>query len=266
MWHDVWWQVVTVWAVTAVAMTIGWVVQYRTRNATLVDAIWSASMGAAALFYAAMGSGAPLLRGLVALFGGLWALRLFLHLLDRVRHEDEDGRYRYLREYWHDSQGKFFAFFQAQALFTTVFSLPFLAAASNPGEGVMTGWVLAALVVWLGSLSGEATADRQLARFRQQPENRGRTCRSGLWRYSRHPNYFFEWTHWFAYLLLAVGSPLAWLAWLGPLLMLVFLYRFTGIPYTEAQALRSRGDDYRDYQQRTSAFIPWFPSSKGPRS
>ena len=261
MWVEVWWQVLLVWVFTATAMAVGWAIQYRTRDATLVDAIWSATMGLAAIFYGVLGTGAPWLRGLVGLFGGLWALRLFLHLLQRVRHEDEDGRYRHLRRHWHDNQVKFFAFFQAQALFTTIFSLPFLAVASHAATGGVTGWVIAATLVWLGSLVGEAVADRQLARFRARPGSRGKTCREGLWRYSRHPNYFFEWTHWFAYVLLAVGSPLAWLAWLGPVLMLVTLYRFTGIPYTEAQALRSRGDDYRDYQRRTSAFIPWFPKA-----
>src|SRR5262249_38496991 len=92
--------------------------------------------------------------------------------------------------------------------------------------------------------------------------NAGRTCRAGLWRYSRHPNYFFEWTHWFAYPLLAVGAGgVFWLSAIGPVIMLLMLYRVSGIPFTEAQALRSRGDDYRDYQRTTSAFVPWFPKA-----
>lgn len=263
MWNEMGWQILLVWLVTALAMAAGWAVQYRTRNATLVDAIWTATMGLAAVFYAVCGSGAPMLRALMALLGGLWALRLFVHLLERIRHEDEDGRYRYLRAYWHDSQVRFFAFFQAQALFTTIFSLPFLAVAAN--RGTASAWMIAAVLVWLASLSGEAAADRQLARFRRRPQSEGTTCREGLWRYSRHPNYFFEWTHWFAYVLLAVGSPIAWLAWLGPVLMLATLYRFTGIPFTEAQSLRSRGEGYRAYQRSTSAFIPWFPKRKDDR-
>ena len=106
---------------------------------------------------------------------------------------------------------------------------------------------------------GETIADRQLARFRADPENRGKTCNQGLWRYSRHPNYFFEWIHWFAYIFLAVGSPHWWLALLGPLVMAVFLLKITGIPYTELQSLKSKGESYREYQRTTSAFIPWFP-------
>ncbi|KAG1359915.1 hypothetical protein G6F61_014465 [Rhizopus arrhizus] len=148
----------------------------------------------------------------------------------------------------------------AQALLIILFAPPFVAVAANPRPG-LTIWIVAAAGVWLLSVGGEALADRQLARFRANPANKGRTCRDGLWRYSRHPNYFFEWLHWFTYVLLAVGSPLWWMAWLGPLLMYVFLRWISGIPFTEQQALRTRGDDYREYQRRTSAFFPWFPKS-----
>jgi steroid 5-alpha reductase family enzyme len=120
-------------------------------------------------------------------------------------------------------------------------------------------WLALAVLTWCGSVAGEALADRQLARFRADPNHRGRTCRAGLWRYSRHPNYFFEALHWVSYPLLAIGAPFAALAWLGPLVMFFFLRFLSGIPFTEAQALRTRGEDYRDYQHRTSMLIPWPP-------
>jgi steroid 5-alpha reductase family enzyme len=248
-----------VWAVMIVVMSLAWLWQRRTRNATVVDAAWSAGMGGAAVYFALVAPGAPAVRLLVGLLGGLWGLRLCLMLLGRAFGEaEEDGRYRYLREHWQDHQGKWFGFFQAQALLVALFALPFAGAAwssSTPS----TGWLVASVVVWLISVGGETIADRQLTRFRRDPANRGHTCRRGLWRYSRHPNYFFEWLHWFVYPLLAIGSPWWWLTAIGPVLMLFSLYRVTGIPYTEAQALRSRGEDYRRYQRDTSAFIPWFP-------
>ena len=135
-------------------------------------------------------------------------MRLALHLWTRVRGEPEDGRYQHLRAHWHGDQLKFFAFFQFQALLIVLFALPFIAVARNP-RGVRPCWLPAAVAIWLVSVVGEAIADRAAGAFRSDPANRGHTCRDGLWRYSRHPNYFFEWLHWFAYVCLAVGSPLA---------------------------------------------------------
>jgi steroid 5-alpha reductase family enzyme len=254
------WPIACVWAVTSFAMLLGWLLQRRTRNAGIVDAIWAASMGASALFYATVGTGSLIARLGVAMLGGAWGFRLCLHILARLLNEPEDGRYRHLREHWRNHQGKFFGFFQAQAVLTALFSLPFFVVAQNPKEG-MTRWCVVGLSIWIVSVAGEAIADSQLAHFRHDPANRGKTCRVGLWRYSRHPNYFFEWLHWFAYVSLAVGTPPAiWLlSLLGPVLMLVSLCWVTGIPFVEAQALRSRGEDYREYQRTTSAFVPWFP-------
>ena len=244
-----------------VAMSIAFEIQRRSRNAGLVDAVWAGGMAAAAIYYGVVAEGSTLARFLTAMMGGLWGARLSIHLLSRVLREDEDGRYRYLREHWKDSQLKFFGFFMLQAGFTVLFSVPFLIAASNPNPEP-TGWIAAGFLVWLGSLCGESIADHQLARFRDDPSNRGKTCRAGLWRYSRHPNYFFEWLHWFGWVLLSVGAPYTWLSLLGPLLMGASLVWVTGIPFVEAQSLRSRGADYRRYQEETSAFFPWPPKSR----
>jgi steroid 5-alpha reductase family enzyme len=106
---------------------------------------------------------------------------------------------------------------------------------------------------------GLAVADLQLARFKADRCNQGTSCRSGLWRYSRHPNYFFEWVHWWAYAPLAMGVSFWWVALAVPMLLLYFILFVTGIPPTEAQSLASRGEDYRRYQHTTSRFVPWFP-------
>lgn len=253
-----------VWAVAAAVMTLGWTWQWRTRNAGIVDVLWSALVGGSAVTLAFIGDGAPAPRIALGVLGGLWGLRLAAHLAHRVASEDEDGRYAHLRRHWQGSQWRFFGLFQLQALLVPLFALPFYAVARNPQPG-LTPWFVLGIAVWIVALAGEAIADRQLAAFRADPANRGRTCRRGLWCCSRHPNYFFEWVHWFTYAALAVGSPAAWLAWAGPLVMYVFLRWLSGIPFTETQALRTRGDDYRDYQRTTPMLMPWCPRSVSSR-
>lgn len=257
------WSALGVVAFMAVVVMVGtWWLQLRTRNMGFVDVSWAAALAIAALYYSISSQGGLAPRLLVALLGGIWGFRLAIHLLARVLHEAEDGRYAYLREHWQGHQGKIFGFFMAQALLVVLFSVPFLVAAHNPHEG-LTPLMLAAVAVWCIALGGEAVADLQLARFRRDRRNQGQTCRVGLWAWSRHPNYFFEWLHWFSYVLLSLSAPLGWLAWLGPILMGISLNWITGIPYVEAQALRSRGEAYRTYQREVSRFIPWFPRKGG---
>jgi len=254
------WQVIlTGWAAMALVMLVFYFVQRRTKNAGVVDFVWAAGVGGLAVLYAAVASGAPGRRILLASLAGIWSFRLASHLLiDRVLGKPEDGRYEMLRQNWGDKAQTFFlSFFQIQALWAVMFSIPFLPVVYR--QGTLGGLDFLAVLVWLIAVGGETLADRQLARFRADPENKGKTCRAGLWRYSRHPNYFFEWIHWLTYVCLGLGSPYWWVTLMGPVVMLLFLYKVTGIPYTEKRALQSRGDDYRRYQQTTSAFIPWFP-------
>lgn len=233
-----------------------WRVAVRRRDASLVDAGWAAGLGAMGALCAAAGDGDPDRRALVAAMSVLWSARLTAHLyLDRVKDKPEDGRYAALRAKWGDRADRnFFWWFQAQGALDLLLALPFAALCARPDPLGAPDWL--GLSVWTVAVAGETVADAQLAAYRADPANRGRTCRDGLWRYSRHPNYFFEWTHWLAYAVMAPGD---WRVWTSPALMLYFLLRVTGIPYTEAQALKSRGEDYRRYQEETSMFFPWFP-------
>ena len=134
--------------------------------------------------------------------------------------------------------------------------LYFAAQNSSPGLGVTD---FLGIAIWILAIGGESLADRQLAAFKSDPENRGGVCRRGLWAWSRHPNYFFEWTHWFAYVLIGWNAPNGWLSLLGPIIMRFFLVKITGIPPTETRALEGRGAEYRRYQREVSAFLPLPP-------
>jgi len=244
-------------------MAATWIVAVRIRNAGIVDIAWSAAFGPIALLYALAGDGWAPRRWLLAAMVILWSTRLATYLWRRVmgHHPEEDTRYRELRRTWAPrADARFFWFFEAQGLAAVGLSLPFAIAAVNLAPDLATlEW--AGVALWAIGLAGESLADAQLARFKADAANRGRVCQVGLWRYSRHPNYFFEWLIWCGYGVFALGSPWGVLALACPAVMLYLLLRVTGIPALEAAALRSRGDAYRDYQRTTSAFVPWFRRS-----
>ena len=247
-------------ALAAVLMAAVFLVALRLRNFSIVDIAWSAVFTPLVLLYATLTRGYGPRRALIATMVTLWSLRLAGHLYARIAalHPEEEGRYLRLRQEWAGNlHPRFFLFFQAQAVLAALLSVPFLLACADR-RPPLGPFEIAGAALFVVALAGEATADRQLAAFKADPRSRGRTCRAGLWRYSRHPNYFFEWLVWVAYFVFAVASPGGWVTVYAPLLMLFFLFRVTGIPMTEEQAVRSRGEDYRDYQRTTSAFVPWF--------
>ncbi len=247
----------------AVLMAAVFAASLRIRNFSIVDIAWSAVFTPLVLLYASLGEGRGPRRTLIATMVTLWSLRLAGHLYARISslHPAEEGRYVQLRQEWAAHlHARFFLFFQLQGVLAALLSVPFLLACLDrrPAPGAFES---AGVALFAVALLGETIADRQLAAFKADPKSQGRTCRAGLWRYSRHPNYFFEWLVWVAYFVFAWPSPGGWVTVYCPLLMLFFLFHVTGIPMTEEQAIRSRGDDYRDYQRTTSAFVPWLPKA-----
>ncbi len=250
------------WLVLAVIMALLWLAQVITKNAGIVDVAWAFGTGVLGVYFAlGVSTGDPLRGVVIASLVGIWGARLGVYLASRVLRESEDGRYRSLRESlggW--TQPVMFVFFQIQALWGVMFALPMWAAAQSPVPALAwNDWL--GIAIWVTAILGEVIADRQLNRFRRDPRNRGKVCKDGLWRYSRHPNYFFEWLHWWAYVSIGLGSDWWWVTIAGVAVMYVFLTRITGIPYTERQAIRSRGDAYRRYQETTNEFFP-FPPAK----
>lgn len=233
----------------------------RLDNYGVVDIAWSYAFGLVALLYAAFSGGWAPRRWLVAAIVVLWSLRLGTYLLKRVagHHPDEDGRYREMRSRWAANfPAAMFKFYQFQAVSVVALATPFLLVAGRL-EPRFTPLDWFALALFAVAQAGEALADAQLAAFKKDPANKGRVCDVGLWSVSRHPNYFFVSLTWLAFALFALPAAWGWLGLIAPVSILYLLLFVTGIPATEEQAVRTKGDAYRDYQRRVPAFVPWFP-------
>lgn len=249
------------WLLAAALQLVLWAVARRTRNAGIVDVGWAGAFGLVAIAFA-IAAPAPA-RGwwpiLVVVLA--WSGRLTTYLIVRgAASGPEEGRYAELRRRWAPNVDRaFLIFFQAQAAMVGVlalaFAVPFVAEPAVPA----LCW-LGALIA-LGGVAGETLADRQLARFRADPTRKGQVCDVGLWSWSRHPNYFFEWCVWIGHAVysLAFVRDGGWIALFPQLVILGSILKVTGIPATEAQAIRSRGDKYRAYQRRVGAFVPLPP-------
>jgi steroid 5-alpha reductase family enzyme len=243
-----------------VLFAVVWAVCVKVRNYSFLDALWSYGVAILAPIYAFAGPGHFERKAAFTVLGVAWSLRLGTHIFLRVlrHHPAEDVRYEGLRKRW-PGPGMFLLFFELQAVIVVIFSLPFLLAAWRELPLRLPDCIGLGLVVL--ALAGESLADRQLKQFRAEPANRGKVCTAGLWRYSRHPNYFFEFLVWVGFALASLDTPLGWITLACPLLMYHFLTRVTGIPITEEYSLKSKGDAYREYQRTTSAFFPWFPKT-----
>lgn len=250
----------------SILMAIAWLVQRRTGNSGWVDTIWTFSVGLVGAGSALwpIGDAAPNARQwLVATLVAIWSLRLGLHIAVRTVGITDDPRYAaFARDWGLDAPRRMFIFLQNQAFGSIPLVFAIFLAARFPSDALRVQDIIGALIL-LSGIAGEALADAQLKRFRDHSGNKGRVCDIGLWRWSRHPNYFFEWFGWLAYPVIAISPAYAW-GWatlLAPVFMYWILVYVTGIPPLEEQMLRSRGERYRDYQSRTSRFFPLPPQN-----
>ena len=238
-------------AVTAVV----WVVSLIKRDASIVDPLWSILFLAAGLTYAAR-STAPAgdRRTLILVLVSVWALRLSLYLLWRARGKDEDYRYQAMRE----KQGpnfplkSLFTVFWLQAMLAWVVSAPLLASVDGSGDLGVLAWL--GVAVWAVGLFFEAVGDLQLARFKANPANAGSVLDRGVWRYTRHPNYFGDFAIWWGFFLIAADAG-GWWSVYGSLLMSFLLLRVSGVAMLE-KTISKRRPAYEVYTRTTNAFFP----------
>jgi steroid 5-alpha reductase family enzyme len=243
-------------ALLFVAKSVAWLIQRRLGNAGIVDGIWAWALGGLAAWFAWVGTSPWGVRAVLACLGVAWGLRLGTYLWRRNWRTPEDWRYAEFRREWGaQAQFKMFWFFQFQNLFTLALACSaFMPAAYREGMPPVWAMVVSGLI-WLVAVAGEGLADAQLKAFKARPGTQGQVCAEGLWRHSRHPNYFFECVHWLAYMPLAWGSPMWVWACLAPLVMATLILKISGVPLLERQmALNKPG--YAEYMRRTNRLIP----------
>ncbi len=242
----------------AAAMAGAWLVQRLTGNSGWVDTIWSLATGAGGVAAALIPvAGAHSARqAAVAILIALWSLRLALHIAGRARHGGDDPRYAAMAGQWGRLWPFYlFVFLEIQAAASVVLVLAVRLAAGNPAP-VPAVTDMAGLALLIAAVVGESLADGQLRRFGRT--HKGAVCDVGLWKYSRHPNYFFEWLGWCAWAVIAFdpAHPSSLAAAAAPALMYILLVHVSGIPPLEAHMLATRGERFRAYQATTSAFVP----------
>jgi len=251
--------VFTLGAVAAV-MTLVWVVSLRMRDVSIVDIAWGADGALIALLTFFMTDGAPARKLLITGMVTFWGVRLALHIWWRKRGHGEDFRYAAMRA----EHGRafpvrsLFTVFLLQAVLIWVISAPVQLAALSPTPAGLVLFDYLGIGIWLVGLGIESLADHQLRNFLAIEENRGKVMDRGLWRYSRHPNYFGESLIWWGIFLVAASVPWGWITFVSPLLMTFLLLKVSGVPMLE-KGLAERRTGYREYMERTSPFVPWPP-------
>jgi steroid 5-alpha reductase family enzyme len=250
----------------SLVMSLAWAVEQRAGNSGWIDTVWTFGVGFVGVTCALVPLGAEAAANiprqwLLAVAIALWALRLGFHVAGRTACVADDPRYAALRQGWGaNASWQMWLLVQKQAVVSIPLVLAVFLAARNPAPALRLQDGLAILIFIL-AIAGEGVADQQLRRFRRSSAGSGRICQAGLWRWSRHPNYFFEWFGWLGYPLVAIdlsgGYAWGWLALFAPACMYWLLVYVSGIPPLEAHMLRTRGDEFRAHQARTNAFFPW---------
>lgn len=246
----------------SIIMSGAWLAWRQTGNSGWVDTVWTFGLGLVGVIGALISIGGASWQPrqiIVAAFAAIWAARLGLHIATRTAKITDDPRYADLIKGWGaDAPRQMFILLQKQALVSIPLAFAMFLAAHHPAAG-FEGRDALAILVMIIAVGGEGISDWQLQIFKSNPANKGGINDVGLWKFSRHPNYFFETFGWLAYPVLAIdftgAYPWGFAALLGPACMYWLLVYVSGIPPLEEHMLRTRGDKFRAYQRRTNAFF-----------
>jgi steroid 5-alpha reductase family enzyme len=252
-------------AVILGCMTTLWLISLALKNSSIVDIFWGMGFVLVnAVYFALSPGGFPARQGLITALVTVWGLRLSIHVLTRNWSKPEDFRYRKWREengsrWWWKSGLQVFLL---QGLLMWIISAPLLTAHSGSLPDRLTAIDALGVLVWAVGFFFESAGDAQLARFKADPANKGKVLDSGVWRYSRHPNYFGDAAQWWGFFLIGASSG-GWWAVFSPVIMTLLLLRVSGVALLEKTMETRPG--YKEYIERTSAFVPWFPKNHEPR-
>lgn len=244
-------------------MALLWLVSLALKNSSIVDIFWGTGFVIVAwVAFSLTPEGFATRKTLLNVLVTIWGLRLSLHILTRNWGKPEDFRYQVWRKeagaaWWWRS---FFKVFLLQGSLMWIIATPLLAAqiSAQPGRLIWLDYV--AIIFWLIGFAFEALGDWQLRRFKANPANKGKVLNKGVWRYSRHPNYFGDAAQWWAYYLVALAAG-GWWTIFSPVIMTILLLRVSGVTLLE-KTLKDEKPGYKEYIETTSEFIPWFPRTK----
>lgn len=256
--------IVSLYSLAAVAIlffTI-WLVSVKVRDASIVDIFWGLGFVLVAWVSYVTGDGAPSRRILMATMVTLWGVRLSAYLARRNLGKGEDYRYQAMRKRHGDRFPivSLLSVFGLQAVVLWIVSLPVQAAQVYPDPKDLGILDFIGIGIWAIGLFFESVGDAQLAKFKADPSNAGKVMNRGLWRYTRHPNYFGDFMVWWGIYAVALATKTAWWTFIGPAVMSFFLMRVSGVPLLE-KSLRKNRPDYETYIKQTSAFFPRPPKN-----
>jgi steroid 5-alpha reductase family enzyme len=249
--------------VVLACMIVLWIISLLLKDSSIVDIFWGLGFVILAVTYFILTDGFFARKVLITALAAIWGLRLSIHIFLRNKGKGEDYRYQEMRansgpKWWWWS---FFQVFMFQGVLMLIISTPLLAAQFSPTPARLTVLDGLGAVVWVIGFIFEAGGDWQLARFKRDPENKGKVLRTGLWAYTRHPNYFGDATQWWGYFLIALAARGGFWTIFSPILMTVLLLRVSGVALLE-RSLAETKPQYRDYIESTSAFFPLPPRKR----
>ncbi|OFY64606.1 MAG: hypothetical protein A2V64_03610 [Bacteroidetes bacterium RBG_13_43_22] len=247
-------------AVIMTMMTFLWIVSVFIKNVSIVDLFWGFGFVLVSWFYFFRSDGNDIRKIILAILVSVWGLRLSGYLTLRNYGKGEDFRYKQFRQNYGEKRYWWISFFQTfllQGFLMWLISAPLLGAQYYGSEKSLNIIDWTGIGFWFIGFAFEAGGDWQLAAFKSDPANKGKVLDTGFWKYTRHPNYFGDSSVWWGYgfICLAAGT---WLPALGSVLMTLLIIKVSGVALLE-KSLKDQKPQYKEYIEKTSAFIPWFP-------